>query len=259
MKFIIGKKISMTQVWQGDKMLAVTKVQAGPCVVTQVKNMAKDGYEAVQIGYGEKKEKRTAKPQQGHLKGLNNFRYLNEFRITDIKLNRGDKIDVSTFTPGDTIDVVGTSKGKGFQGVVKRHGFHGHSETHGTKDAVRMPGSIGATGPAHVFKGMRMAGHMGDDRVTVKNLEVVQVDVANNLLFIKGAVPGGANGLLLIAGDGDLVIKQESDNQETVVEEKSEVKAEENIEKVVIEAEEKREEKIQPEETVVAEKQETNN
>lgn len=236
MKFIIGKKLGMTQIWQGDKSLAVTKVQAGPCVIVQVKDAAKDGYEAVQIGYGEKKAKRTAKPQQGHLQGLNNFRYLKEFRVAGANLKRGDEINVATFAAGDIVDVVGTSKGKGFQGVVKRHGFHGHPVSHGTKDAVRMPGSIGATGPAHVFKGMRMAGHMGDERVTVKNLEIVQVDSANNLLFIKGAVPGAANGLLLINGAGDLAIVSEIKEAEPIIETK-----EENIEEVVIEAEEKRE------------------
>lgn len=244
MKFIIGKKLGMTQVWQGDKVLAVTKVQAGPCFVAQVKDAARDGYEAVQIGYGEKKAKKTAKPQKGHLQGLNNFRYLKEFRTVGADLKRGDKIDVNTFAVGDIVDVVGTSKGKGFQGVVKRHGFHGHPTTHGTKDAVRMPGSIGSTGPAHVFKGTRMGGHMGDERVTVKNLEVVQVDAVNNLLFIKGAVPGAVNGLLLIAGNGDLVIAQEKSEPEVTEEKNKEINLEENIEKVVIEAEEKRESSV---------------
>jgi large subunit ribosomal protein L3 len=227
MKFIIGKKINMTQVWQGDQAIGVTKVQAGPCVIVQVKNKEKDGYEAVQIGYGEKKEKRISKPQRGHMAELGNLRYLREFRTETTDLQRGNKIDVSVFTAGDIVDVTGVSKGKGFQGVVKRHGFHGHNETHGTKDSVRMPGSIGATGPAHVFKGMRMPGHMGDEQVTTKNLEIIKVDEANNILYIKGSVPGATNGLLLIKGAGELKIKSA---EEKIAE--PTITAEENIEEV---------------------------
>jgi large subunit ribosomal protein L3 len=248
MKFIIGKKLNMTQVWHGDAAIAVSPVQVGPCVVTQVKNSKKDGYEAVQIGYGTKKAKRVKKPQAGHLKDLGNLRKLKEFRVKDEVLKRGDIIDISTFISGDMVDVTGTSKGKGFQGVVKRHGFHGHPKTHGTKDAVRMPGSIGATGPAHVFKGMRMAGHMGDVQITTKNLEIVQVDEANNVLYIKGSVPGATNGVVVIKGKGELKIK--ADGKEAVIEtpvtEIAEVvstKPDENIEKVVIEAHEKQQEK----------------
>lgn len=238
MKFIIGKKLGMTQVWQNDQVVAVTKVQAGPCVITQVKNEKTDGYEAVQIGYGEKKAKRMAKPQSGHLKDLGNIRHLKEFKIDSKDLKRGDKIDVSTFAAGDIVDATGVSKGKGFQGVVKRHGFHGHPTTHGTKDAVRMPGSIGATGPAHVFKGMRMGGHMGDAQITTKNLEIIQIDAANNILYIKGSVPGATNGLVFLKGNGDLKIA-------TTAEPVAEVEPvkEENIEEVVIEAKEKVEEK----------------
>ncbi len=239
MKFIIGKKIGMTQVWQGDEAVAVTKVQAGPCVVTQVKSIKDDGYEAVQVGYGEVKAKKIKKPQQGHLKETGNFRNLKEFRIKEVNLNRGDVIDVTTFAPGDIVDVIGTSKGKGFQGVVKRHHFHGHNTTHGTKDAVRMPGSIGATGPAHVFKGMRMGGHMGDDRVTTKNLEIVQVDEANGILFIKGSVPGAANSLVLVEGKGELKTRQTAAEKKEEVEVKVEAKKDEDIEEVVIEADEK--------------------
>lgn len=241
MKFIIGKKIGMTQVWQNDQAIGVTKVQAGPCVVTQVKNIKTDGYDAVQIGFGEKKEKRMKKPQKGHLKELGNIRHLKEFKIDGISLNTGDKIDVTTFEAGDMIDVVGVSKGRGFQGVVRRHGFHGHPTTHGTKDAVRMPGSIGATGPAHVFKGMRMAGHMGDAQITTKNLEIIQVDEENNVLYIKGSVPGASNGLVLIKGKGELKIKQANAKEEAteIIEEEKE----KNIEEVVIEAHEKVQEK----------------
>ncbi|MFH1661497.1 MAG: 50S ribosomal protein L3 [Candidatus Falkowbacteria bacterium] len=199
MKFIIGKKVNMTQVWKDGKVIAVTRVQAGPCTIVQIKNNEKDGYEAVQIGFGEKKEKNIKKPQKGHLKKLGNFRYLREFRVEAGELKVGDKIDVNTFESGDIINATGVSKGKGFQGVVKRHGFHGQDKTHGNKDQLRMPGSAGATGPAHVFKGMRMPGRMGVDRITTKNLEIVEVDKENNILLIKGSVPGIKNGLILIA------------------------------------------------------------
>ena len=194
MKFILGAKIEMTQIWKGNDVVAVTKVQVGPCVVTQVKDNNKDGYNAAQIGYGEKKEKNIAKPQKGHLAKLKtqnsklktNLRYLKEFRITDdVNLNIGDVIDASAFEQGDIVKVSGTSKGRGFQGVVKRHGFHGQNKSHGTKDQLRMPGSIGATGPAHVFKGVRMPGRMGGDKVSVNNLEIVEIDKENNILYIK--------------------------------------------------------------------------
>ncbi len=139
MKFIIGTKLEMTQIWKGDNVVAVTKVQTGPCVVTQVKTMEKDGYTAVQIGYGEKKKKNIKKPQQGHLKKLGNLRYLREFQIEEgvVELKKGDKIDANSFAEGDKISVTGTSKGKGFQGVVKRYGFHGQDKTHGNKDQLR--------------------------------------------------------------------------------------------------------------------------
>ncbi len=211
----------MTQIWKGNDVVAVTKVQVGPCVVTQVKDNDKDGYKAVQLGYGERKEKNIAKPQKGHLakiknkdsKSKTNLRYLREFRIEDdTNLNTGDKIDASAFETGDIVKVTGTSKGKGFQGVVRRHGFHGQDATHGTKDQLRMPGSIGATGPAHVFKGVRMPGRMGGDKVSTANLEIMEVDKENNILYIKGAVPGARNGLIFVSGDGEL---------KTVVEEKA--------------------------------------
>ena len=217
MKFIIGKKIDMTQVWQGEKVIAVTKVQAGPCPVVQVKTAkTKDGYSAVQLGFGEKKEKNIRKPQLGKLKkagivskdGKNNLKYLREFRdeVKDLKV--GDMISVDTFDVGDTVKATGTSKGKGFQGGVRRHGWHGHNETHGTKDQVRTSGSIGAGGPQHVFKGLRMPGRMGNARATTSNLKIVQIDKANNILYISGAVPGARNGLVLIYGDGELKIAQ---------------------------------------------------
>src|SRR3989344_3662929 len=226
MKFILGKKIEMTQVWKGDYFLAFTKIQAGPCPVVQIKNTDKDGYEAIQIGFGEKKEKNIRKPQKGHFakakkenKEINpNIRFLKEFRCED-KVNVGDIIDVSTFSAGDNIQVIGTSKGKGFQGVVRRHGFHGQDATHGHKDQARMPGSIGATDPQRVFKGVRMGGRMGGDRVTVKNLEIIGIDQENNILFIKGAVPGARNSLVIIEAEGELKVKPR-------VEEKAEEKVE---------------------------------
>ena len=218
MKFIIGKKLDMTQTWQGDKVEAVTRVQAGPCTIVQVKTSQKDGYEAIQVGFGEKKEKNIKKPQKGHFKKVikeskkTGFRYLREFRLDkhdnkgEIDVKQGDVIDVSTFEVGDKVKVTGISKGKGFQGVVKRHGFHGQSKTHGTKDQLRMPGSIGATGPAHVFKGQKMPGRMGGERVTVANLGIMDIDKENNILLIKGAVPGARNGLVLIFGKGELKV-----------------------------------------------------
>ncbi len=201
----------MTQIWKGEERIAVTKVEAGPCTVVQAKNREKDGYAALQIGFGRRKAKHTKKPQAGHTKGLANFRYLREFRLDRgpdsdpaPALKRGDTFGVSSFSEGDEVKVTGVSKGKGFQGVVKRHGFHGHNSTHGTKDQVRMPGSIGATEPAHVFKGMRMAGHMGNRKSTVSNLSIIEIDERENLLYIKGALPGSRNSLVLISGPGEI-------------------------------------------------------
>lgn len=209
MKFIIGKKIEMTQIWQGEKVIAATKVQAGPCVVAQVKSDKKDGYEAVQIGFGEKKEKNMKKPQIGHLKKISrNIKYLREFRCETGNLKIGDVIGVNTFVAGDIVKAEGVSKGKGFQGGVKRHHFHGHNSTHGTKDQVRTGGSIGAGGPQHVFKGLRMPGRMGNAKATISNLKIVKIDEENNILYIGGAVPGARNGLILISGKGDLKIAE---------------------------------------------------
>lgn len=197
MKCILGKKLEMSQVYGSDgNIIPVTLVKAGPCVVTQVKTSAQDGYEAVQLGFEETKN--LAKPQVGHLKDLPSMRHLCEFRAEgEVSLKRGDKIEASVFQPGDKIHVVGTSKGKGFQGVVKRHHFHGHPTTHGHKDQARMPGSIGAGGVQHVLKGRRMAGRMGDERVTVQNLVVVEVR-DGGILAIKGAVPGARHSLIEI-------------------------------------------------------------
>ncbi|AKM83737.1 50S ribosomal protein L3 [Candidatus Campbellbacteria bacterium RIFCSPLOWO2_01_FULL_34_15] len=190
MKFILGTKEKMTQTFDKEGVVyPVTVINAGPIVVTQIKDLDKDGYEAIQIGYGERHSKNINKPLKGHLKDLGNFKYIKEFeKFGDLKL--GDKIDVSSFAEGDSITISSISKGKGFQGVVKRHGFKGGPRTHGQKHSERKPGSIGAGGIQRVFKGLRMAGRMGSDRITVKNLKVVQVDKKNNILLVRGAVPG---------------------------------------------------------------------
>lgn len=203
MKFILGKKIEMTQQFKDNgEVVPVTVVQAGPCVITAVKNQEKDGHSAVQVGYGY--AKKINKPLAGHLKNLGQFKHLKEFKVEEIaNFKTGDKFDVSIFVPGDKVKVTGVSKGKGFQGVVKRHHFHGAPATHGHKDQERMPGSIGSGGVQRVFKGVRMGGHMGDDQVTVQNLEIASVDAEKNLLYIKGAVPGGRNSFLVISGDGE--------------------------------------------------------
>lgn len=196
---LIGRKIGMTQVFLDDgTMQAVTAIEAGPCFVVQIKTEAKEGYDAVQLGFGQ--AKRLNSPQKGHLKGVGSLRYLREFEAADVStLEVGQKVDVGLFQAGDLVDIIGTSKGKGFAGVVKRHHFAGGPKTHGQSDRHRAPGSIGATTtPGRVFKGMRMAGHMGNERVTVRHLKVIAADTERNLLLIKGAVPGGRNGILLV-------------------------------------------------------------
>jgi len=230
MKFIIGKKQEMTQLWKNDKVVAVTLVKAEPNVVVQVKNDATDGYSALQMGFGVRKEKNIKKPQLGHMKGLGSFAKLREFRIEGVEAKKGDKVSVDTFQEGDIIQVTANSKGKGFQGVVKRHGFSGQIKTHGTKDQVRMPGSIGAKGPAHVFKGTRMGGRMGGKQITTSNLEIIKVDSENNILYIKGAVPGAINGLVMIKGKGDLKFATDAIAVEEKVEEKAEEAVEEKVE-----------------------------
>ena len=203
MQGIIGRKVGMTQVYAEDgRAIPVTVIQAGPCVVVQRKTKQKDGYEAVQLGLVEdRKVKKVTKPMAGHFKkaDLPPCRVLREVRVEgkdEVKV--GDKISVEQFAPGDTIVVTGTSKGKGFQGVVKRHHFRGGAATHGSM-FHRAPGGIGASAwPSRVIKGMRAAGHMGAERVTQKNLKVVRVDAANNTLVVKGAVPGAGGGYLLI-------------------------------------------------------------
>lgn len=201
MKYLIGKKVGMTQRFLEDgTAVAVTIVEAGPCTVTAVKSKEKDGYEAVQIGYGI--TKKLSKPESGHLKGLPQFKHLEEYPVNPTKpLVKGDELTVAQFAVGDTVDVTGVSKGRGFQGVVKRHKFGGSPATHGHKDQLRMPGSIGAGGPQHVFKGTRMAGHMGAVKRTVKYLDVIEVIPEQNLLVVKGAIPGPIKGLVHMYSD----------------------------------------------------------
>jgi large subunit ribosomal protein L3 len=201
MKFTLGEKVSMTQHFAEDGTVSpATIVQSGPVTVTQVKTTEKDGYNAIQVGFGERREKNINKPQLGQWKDLGIFRYVREFRGENLpEVAVGDTINFADlFELGETIQVSGVSKGKGFQGVVKRYNFAGGRRSHGQKHSEREPGSIGATGPARVFKGTRMAGRMGSDRVTVKNLSVLAVDTANNQLLISGAVPGRRGTLLEI-------------------------------------------------------------
>ena len=201
---LLGRKLGMTQVFRDNgKAEAVTVVEAGPCTVIQVKTRDKEGYNAVQLGFGE--AKRLNSPLQGHLKGLGQFKHLRELKVADTQaIKVGDRVDVSLFKPGNLVDITGVSKGKGFAGVVKRHHFAGGPKTHGQSDRHRAPGSIGATtSPGRVLKGKRMAGHMGNSRVTVSHLEVLEADPARNLLLVRGAVPGGINGLLLIRKSGE--------------------------------------------------------
>jgi len=196
---IIGRKLGMTQIFRDSgEAEAVTAIEAGPCIITQVKTAAKEGYNAVQLGFGE--AKRLKSPERGHLKELGQFKHLREFRVDDAEaVEVGDRVDVSLFKEGDLVDVTGVSKSKGFAGVVKRHGFAGGPKTHGQSDRHRHPGSIGATtSPGRVFKGTPMAGRMGGERVTERRLEVFEADSERNLLLVKGAVPGNRNGLLLI-------------------------------------------------------------
>ena len=203
MKGLIGKKIGMTQIFDESGLaVPVTLIEAGPCYVTQVRQPERDGYNAVQLGFGEVKPKRLTGGQLGHLKTseLPPLRFLREFRVKDSEVSEGDKLEVGeVFSVGDQVDVVVTSKGKGFQGAVKRHGFRGGPTTHGQSDKQRATGSIGmGTTPGRVFKGKKMPGHMGSERVTVQNLQVAYVDADRNLLGVRGAVPGSKGGVLMI-------------------------------------------------------------
>lgn len=202
-KCIVGKKIGMTQLFdEQGKVIPVTVIEAGPCVVVQKKTTENDGYEAVQIGFGDKSEKNTNKPMKGHFAKADVAlkRVLREFRLDDCSsLNVGDIIKADTFAVGDAVDVCGTSKGKGFAGSIKRHGFSRLKETHGTGPVHRHAGSMGANStPSKVYKGKGLPGHMGAERVTVQNLDVVKVDVENNLIALRGAIPGPKGGVVFI-------------------------------------------------------------
>lgn len=200
MKFMVGKKSDMTQLYAEDGIVTpVTIVHAGPLTVTQVKTKEKDGYGAVQVGFGTRKAKRVSKPVKGHLKGKGPFAVLKEFRVgADEQYTDGQIVTVDTFVVGDVVDVVGTSIGRGFAGVVKRHGFRGAPASHGMKDQLRMPGSLASRRQGPVKKGQRMGGHMGAERVTVKNLTVMAVYPEKNEIALKGAVPGARGGMVTI-------------------------------------------------------------
>ena len=203
MEAILGRKLGMTQVFSpSGEAHGVTVVEAGPCVVVQIKTQENDGYDAIQIGYGARKH--VNDPMRGHFKRLGQFRWLREIRVEDTNgYELGQTLGADLFAEGDIVDVVGTSKGRGFAGGVKRHHFSGGPKTHGQSDKHRSPGSIGSgTTPGRVRKGLRMAGHMGDERVTVKNLRVFESNAARGLLLIEGSVPGGVNGLVRIAKTG---------------------------------------------------------
>jgi large subunit ribosomal protein L3 len=200
---LIGKKIGMTSIFSAEgKSLPCTVIEAGPCVVTQIKKTETDGYEAVQIGFQNKKDKHTTKPEAGHFQkaGVTPKRHLAEFKNFETAYQLGDVITVDYLENAGFVDVVGTSKGKGFQGVVKRHGFSGVGETsHGQHNRLRAPGAIGACStPAKVFKGMKMAGQMGNKQITVQNLEVIKIMPEHNLLLVKGSVPGAKGSILII-------------------------------------------------------------
>jgi len=196
---LLGRKLGMTQIFdENGQIHAVTVVEAGPVIVTQVKTAAKDGYGAVQVGYGERKK--STKPMRGHLKKLGDFRLLREFRVQgDGEYSLGDKVGMELFSEGDLVDVTGVSRGRGFAGGVRRHNFHGGPKTHGQSDRHRAPGSIGSgTTPGRVYKGQKMAGHMGAVQVTSKNLRLIAKDEGKGLLLIEGAVPGATNGTVRV-------------------------------------------------------------
>ena len=203
MNFLLGKKLNMTQYFDeaSGEVIPVTVIQADPMVVTQVKEAAgKDKYNAVQVGIGKKKN--AGKAIKGHLKDLENFAVLSEFRVEDPKAySRGQKVDISGFVPGEMVNVVGISKGRGFTGAMKRHGFAGFPASHG-HDKPRSVGSIGQRFPQHTRRGLRMAGHYGVESVTIKNLQVVEVNTEKNLITLKGAVPGHRNGLVKVVSAG---------------------------------------------------------
>ncbi len=199
---ILGKKLGMTRLFgEHGEVIPITVIEAGPCPIVQVKSEETDGYKAIQVGFGQKKESRTNSPDRGRFKKANvpPLKVLREFRVDDVEnYQQGEQITVQIFSPGEVVDVSGISKGKGFTGVVQRWGFKGGKASHGA-ETHRAPGSIGASAsPSRVFKGLPMAGHMGGKRATVQNLEVIRVDVERNLLIVKGSVPGPRHGILMI-------------------------------------------------------------
>lgn len=203
MKGLLGRKLGMTRIFdESGKVIPVTVIEAGPCYVTQKKTVEDDGYSAIQIGFEETEQRKLTRPEWMRLKKVNlpPLRHLRELRMSDVSgYEVGQKLLVDLFKPGDKVDITGLSKGRGFAGVVKRHGFGGGPATHGQSDRHRAPGSIGSgTTPGRVYKGTRMAGHMGNHKTTVQNLQVVMVDPERNLLLVRGAVPGAKNGLVLI-------------------------------------------------------------
>ena len=209
-KSLLGRKIGMTAMFDGDgNSFAVTAVTAGPCIVIYLKNVDSDGYDSVQLGFEQSKS--LNKPQSGHQSDVDGeYRILREVEpVADTENNVGDKVDISMFLAGEKISATGYSKGRGFAGVVKRHGFKGGPKTHGQSDRHRAPGSIGAgTTPGRVIKGLRMGGHMGNRKVTVKNLEVISADVERNLLFLKGALPGAKNSIILLTKNSGLGVEK---------------------------------------------------
>ena len=213
-KGILGEKLGMTQVFDDARVIPVTVIKAGPCFVTQVKTRERDGYEAVQLSFVEPRRNGTSKPMKGHFDahGGKPGRYLVELRTEDAStFEPGQEIKADIFQPGDHADVVGVSKGKGFAGVMKRHGFSGLSASHGTERKHRSPGAIGACAtPSRVFKGTRMAGQMGNERVTVLNLQVVRADPERNLLLLRGAVPGPNGGLVMVRSSVKKPVRRES-------------------------------------------------
>jgi large subunit ribosomal protein L3 len=256
LKEFVGKKIGMTQVFNETGGLEpVTIIEAGPCSVVQIKTEETDGYQAVQLGYG--KLKNRNKPMSGHLGGIENGRHLQEVDVEDITaFEIGQEILVDTFEVGEKVTVTGRSKGRGFAGTVKRHGFGGGPKTHGQSDRHRAPGSIGAgTTPGKVYKGQKMAGHMGDRQITIKNLEIILIDVERNLIAIKGGVPGARNSMVTIKRTGLRGDTKAIFATEELLEEIEEVVAEETTEEVV--AEETTEEAVAEETTEEAVAEET--
>lgn len=203
MKAIIGRKVGMSQIFDANgQVIPVTVIEAGPCVVAQKKTAEKDGYKAVQLGYEDVSEKKLTKPEQGHFQkaGVAPKKYLKEFNLDNYEeLNIGDIIKADTFASGEKVDVCGTSKGKGYAGAIKRYGVHSLKATHGTGPVGRQSGSMGACStPSRIMKGKKMAGHMGAERITVQNLDIVRVDAENNLIALKGAIPGPKGGIVFI-------------------------------------------------------------